>query len=508
MIFYGTILKNNADTDKGGRMYLGIDLGTSGVKITAVNKNGEITASSSREYPVHYSNNGWSDQNPSDWIKGVTDSMKEILEKTGTDNIKGIGISGQMHGLVILGEDKEVLYPVILWNDQRTVEESEFLNNEIGMDKLTEYTSNISFTGFTASKLLWLKKNEPEIFGKIRHIMLPKDYIGYILTGKFYTDVSDASGTLFFDVKNRKWSDEMIKILGIKKEYLPEIFESYEITGELRQEIMDELGISEKVPVAAGGGDNACGAIGAGVVGEDKILVSLGTSGVVFMPKKKWSLPEKSSMHTFGDSSGKYHFMGVILSAASCLKWWIEDIHDGNYEKMLGEAEQSVIGSNNLFFLPYLTGERTPHSDPYARGSFIGLTAAHTRGDMTRAVMEGIIFALYDSYNLADGLNPDTIRIIGGGAKSELSRKILTDVFNIKSEVLAVQEGPSYGAALLALFGTENEKNMDEKLGEIVKITDIIEPDKENHKKYQKRYEVYTRLYEALKNEFFEISRL
>ncbi len=198
-------------------MYLGIDLGTSGVKITAVNKNGEITASSSREYPVHYSNNGWSDQNPSDWIKGVKDSMKEILEKTGTDNIKGIGISGQMHGLVILGEDKEVLYPVILWNDQRTVEESEFLNNEIGMDKLTEYTSNISFTGFTASKLLWLKKNEPEIFGKIRHIMLPKDYIGYILTGRFYTDVSDASGTLFFDVKNRKWSDEMIKILGIKK---------------------------------------------------------------------------------------------------------------------------------------------------------------------------------------------------------------------------------------------------------------------------------------------------
>ena len=489
-------------------MYLGIDLGTSGVKITAIDKNGEITASSSREYPVYYSNNGWSDQNPSDWIKGITDSMKELSEKININDIKGIGISGQMHGLVILGEDKEVLYPVILWNDQRTVEESEFLNNEIGMDKLTEYTSNISFTGFTASKLLWLKKNEPEVFSKIRHIMLPKDYIGYILTGKFYTDVSDASGTLFFDVKNRKWSDEMIKILEIKKEYLPEIFESYEIAGELKQEIMDELGITVKIPVAAGGGDNACGAIGAGVVEEDKILVSLGTSGVVFIPQKKWSLPEKSSMHTFCDSSGKYHFMGVILSAASCLKWWIEDIHDGNYVKMLDEAEQSPIGSNNLFFLPYLTGERTPHSDPYARGSFIGLTAAHTRGDMTRAVMEGIVFALYDSYNLADGLNPDTIRIIGGGAKSELSRKILTDVFNIKSEVLAIQEGPSYGAALLALFGTENEKNMDEKLKEIVKITDIIEPDLENHKEYQKRYEVYTRLYKALKNEFFEISRL
>ena len=209
-------------------MYLGIDLGTSGVKITAIDKNGEITASSSREYPVHYSNNGWSDQNPSDWIKGITDSMKELSEKININDIKGIGISGQMHGLVILGEDKEVLYPVILWNDQRTVEESEFLNNEIGMDKLTEYTSNISFTGFTASKLLWLKKNEPEVFSKIRHIMLPKDYIGYILTGKFYTDVSDASGTLFFDVMNRKWSDEMVKILEIKKEYLPEIFESYE----------------------------------------------------------------------------------------------------------------------------------------------------------------------------------------------------------------------------------------------------------------------------------------
>lgn len=489
-------------------MYLGIDLGTSGIKITAVDKMGEIKASSSREYPVHYSNNGWSDQDPKDWIKGLTGSLGELSEKINLNDIKGVGISGQMHGLVVLDENKEVLYPVILWNDQRTVEESEYLNNVTGMDKLTEYTSNISFTGFTASKLLWLKKNEPEIFGKIRHIMLPKDYLGYVLTGKFYTDVSDASGTLFFDVKNRKWSEEMIKILEIKEEYLPEIFESYEIIGELKQEVMDEFNISGKVPVVAGGGDNACGAIGAGVVEEDKILVSLGTSGVVFIPQKKWSLPEKISMHTFCDSSGKYHFMGVILSAASCLKWWIEDIHDGNYEKLLLEAEESVPGSNNLFFLPYLTGERTPHSDPYARGSFIGLTAAHTRGDMTRSVMEGIAFALYDSYNLADNLNPDIIRIIGGGAKSELSRKIITDIFNIKSEVLAVQEGPSYGAALLAMFGTEKEQDMDGKLKEIIKITDIIEPNENNHKEYQKRYSVYKKLYEALKEEFFEISRL
>lgn len=489
-------------------MYLGVDLGTSGVKVIAIDENGEIKASSSREYPVHYSNNGWSDQNPADWIKGVKDSLKEIFTKINTNEIKGLGISGQMHGLVILGEDKSVLYPVILWNDQRTAEESEYLNNIIGMDKLVEYTSNISFTGFTASKLLWIKKNEPEIFNKIRHIMLPKDYIGYILTGEFYTDVSDASGTLFFDVKNRKWSANMIEILGIKEEYFPKIYESYEFVGSVTDEISRELNISNEVKVVAGGGDNACGAIGAGVVDEDKILVSLGTSGVVFIPQEKWSLPEKSSMHTFCDSSNKYHFMGVILSAASCLKWWIEDIQDGNYEKLLSEAEKAPIGSNNLFFLPYLTGERTPHSDPYAKGCFIGLTASHTKGDMTRAVIEGISFALYDSYKLISNLNPELIRIIGGGAKAELSRKILTDVFNIKSEVLAIQEGPSYGAAILAMFGIENEKNMNERLKKIVKITDILEPNKVNHEEYQKRYQIYTKLYGNLKDSFFEISKL
>lgn len=489
-------------------MYLGIDLGTSGVKIIAVNEKGEIKNSVTREYPVHYSNNGWSDQNPVDWVNGVKSGLKEIFQLVDKESIKGIGISGQMHGLVILGENKEVLYPVILWNDQRTVEESEYLNNEIGMDKLVEYTSNISFTGFTASKLLWIKKNEPKIFEKIRHIMLPKDYIGYMLTGKFYTDVSDASGTLFFDVKNRKWSKEMIDILGIKEEYLSKIFESHEIIGSLSKEIQDEFGINHDVKIAAGGGDNACGAIGAGVVDEDKILISLGTSGVVFIPQEKWSLPEKNSMHTFCDSSNKYHFMGVILSAASCLKWWIEEIQNGDYKKLLEEAESSPLGSKNLFFLPYLTGERTPHSDPFAKGCFIGLSAVHTKGDMTRAVIEGISFALYDSYSLIDGLRPEIIRIIGGGAKAELTRKILTDIFNIKSEVLAIQEGPSYGAAILAMFGVENKKNMNEKLKEIIKVTDTLSPNLENHKEYIKRYRVYKRLYTALKSEFLKISKL
>ena len=489
-------------------MYLGIDLGTSGVKIIAVNEKGEIKASVSKEYPVHYSNNGWSDQNPADWINGVKNGLKEIFQLADKESVKGIGISGQMHGLVVLGENKEVLYPVILWNDQRTVEESEYLNNEIGMEKLVEYTSNISFTGFTASKLLWLRKNEPKIFENIRHIMLPKDYIGYILTGKFYTDVSDASGTLFFVVKYRKWSKEMIDILEIKEEYLPEIYESHEIIGNLNKEIQDEFGINHEVKVAAGGGDNACGAIGAGVVDEDKILISLGTSGVVFIPQEKWSLPEKNSMHTFCDSSNKYHFMGVILSAASCLKWWVEEIQNGDYKKLLEEAENSPIGSKNLFFLPYLTGERTPHSDPFAKGCFIGLSAVHTKGDMTRAVIEGISFALYDSYSLIDGLQPEIIRIIGGGAKAELTRKILTDIFNIKSEVLAIQEGPSYGAAILAMFGVENEKNMNEKLKEIIKVTDTLAPNLENHKEYIKRYKVYTKLYAALKPEFLEISKL
>ena len=237
-------------------------------------------------------------------------------------------------------------------------------------------------------------------------------------------------------------------------------------------------------------------------------MISLGTSGVVFIPQEKWKLPEKNSMHTFCDANGKYHFMGVILSAASCLKWWVEEIQDGNYTVLLDEALKSPIGSNNLFFLPYLTGERTPHSDPYARGSFIGLNASHTRGDMTRAVLEGVVFALYDSYKLADNLNPDTIRIIGGGAKSELIRKIITDLFNIKSEVLTVQEGPSYGAALLAMFGVEKIENRNGKLRELIKITDILEPNSENHKEYKRRYEVYKGLYSSLKDEYKKINSL
>ena len=489
-------------------LYLGIDLGTSGMKIIVINEKGEIKVSASKEYEVNYSNNGWSDQNPEDWVKAMKEGIKEISQKININEVKGIGISGQMHGLVILDENKKVLYPVILWNDQRTVEESDYLNNEIGIEKLVKCTSNISFTGFTASKLLWIRKNEPEIFSKIKYIMLPKDYLGYVLTEEIFTDVSDASGTLFFDVKNRKWSEEMTEILGIKEEFLPKSFESYEIIGKLTENIKDEFGITEDIPVVAGGGDNACGAVGAGVINEDKILISLGTSGVVFIPQEKWKLPEKNSMHTFCDANGKYHFMGVILSAASCLKWWVEEIQDGNYTVLLDEALKSPIGSNNLFFLPYLTGERTPHSDPYARGSFIGLNASHTRGDMTRAVLEGVVFALYDSYKLADNLNPDTIRIIGGGAKSELIRKIITDLFNIKSEVLTVQEGPSYGAALLAMFGVEKIENRNGKLRELIKITDILEPNSENHKEYKRRYEVYKGLYSSLKDEYKKINSL
>ncbi|WP_156285772.1 xylulokinase [Oceanivirga salmonicida] len=489
-------------------MYLGIDLGTSGIKMLVINENGEIITSTSKSYEVNYSNNGWTDQNPNDWVEAMKLGLKSIKDKIDINMIKGIGISGQMHGLVILDENKDVVYPVILWNDQRTVKQSEYLNNEVGKDKLIKYTSNISFTGFTASKIMWIKENEPKIFEKIRHIMLPKDYLVYILTGELSSDTSDASGTLFFDVANRKWSTEMINILGMSKSQLPKMYESYEIVGKLKESIKKEFDISVDIPVVAGGGDNACGAVGAGVVNEGKILISLGTSGVVFIPKLSWSLPEKSSMHTFCDSMGNYHFMGVILSAFSCLKWWVENIHGGNYEKLLKEANESPVGSNNLYFLPYLTGERTPHSDSYARGSFIGLTPNHTRGDMTRSIIEGIAFALYDSYKLVDDINPEIIRIIGGGAKSKLAIEIITNIFNMKTEILEIEEGPSYGAAILAMFGVENIDTKNEKLEKLIKIKEVLTPNKVENKEYLDRYNVYKELYNSLKNNFIQISNL
>lgn len=357
--------------------FLGIDLGTSSVKIVIMNENGQVVASNSKEYDVHYPKVGFAEQDPEDWWNAVKEGLKDIICKADFQykSIDGIGLSGQMHGLVLLDKDYNVLRPAILWCDQRTQEECDYLNNEVGRDKLSLYTSNKALTGFTAPKLLWVKKHEPHIFSKIAHILLPKDYINFKLTGKIATDVSDASGTLMFDVKNRAWSQEMLKLLQIKEEFLPKVYESSEIIGEISKEVADYTDISTKAVVAAGAGDQAAGAVGTGTVKAGILSVVLGTSGVVFASSDDYSVDEENRLHSFCHANGKWHQMGVMLSAASCLKWWVEnvnkDLKESPFEKLLYEAGKSKIGAGGLIFLPYLMGERTPHSDPHAKGTII-----------------------------------------------------------------------------------------------------------------------------------------
>lgn len=490
--------------------FIGIDLGTSSVKIIIMNDNGEIISSISKDYSVSYPKTGWAEQNPEDWWKATRDGIKEIVYTSNIDrnDIKGIGFSGQMHGLVLLDKNNNVLRPAILWCDQRTQKECDFLNNEIGMDKLSEFTGNMALTGFTAPKVLWVKENEPEIFEKIGHVLLPKDYIRYRLTGAFATDTSDASGTLFFDVKNRCWSQEMLKILSLKEEWLPSVFESYEVTGELTQEAAEFTGLLSGTKVVGGAGDQAAGAVGTGTVKPGIISVALGTSGVVFAGCDDFEVDDRNRLHSFCHCNGRYHQMGVMLSAASCLKWWIEDINRGleksSFDVFLEEAEKSPAGSNGIIFLPYLMGERTPHNNADARGVFFGMNITHKREDMTRAVLEGVAFALRDSLEILRSLNVpvDEVRVNGGGAKSILWKRILSDIFNSKVCTINSQEGPAYGAAILASVGCGRFKSVDEACEKLIRVTDTIEPVKENAAVYDKYYELFKGLYTALEGSF------
>lgn len=490
--------------------FIGIDLGTSSVKIIIMNDNGEIISSISKDYSVSYPKTGWAEQNPEDWWKATRDGIREIIEVSNIDknDIKGIGFSGQMHGMVLLDKDNNVLRPAILWCDQRTQEECDFLNNEIGRIKLSEFTGNMALTGFTAPKVLWVKKNEPEIFKKIEHVLLPKDYIRYKLTGVFATDTSDASGTLFFDVKNRCWSREMLEILSMKEEWLPRVFESYEITGELTQEAAALTGLLKETKVVGGAGDQAAGAVGTGTVKSGIISVALGTSGVVFASSDAFEVDDRNRLHSFCHSNGRYHQMGVMLSAASCLKWWIEDINKGidknSFEVFLEEAGKSPAGANGLMFLPYLMGERTPHNNADARGVFFGMNITHKREDMTRAVLEGVAFALRGSLEILRSINVsvEEVRVNGGGAKSQLWKRILSDVFNSKVCTINSQEGPAYGAAILASVGCGSFKSVDEACERLIRVTETIEPVEENTAIYDKYYELFNELYRALEGSF------
>ena len=354
-------------------LYIGVDLGTSAVKLLLMNEKGGIENIVSKEYPLEFPHPGWSQQKPEDWWEQTVQGLKELTAKADKSQIAGISFGGQMHGLVVLDKDDNVIRPAILWNDGRTTKETEYLNNVIGKDKLSEYTANIAFAGFTAPKILWMKENEPDLFAKIDKIMLPKDFIAYKLSGVHCTDVSDASGMLLFDVKNKCWSKEMMEICSVKEEQLAKIFESYEVVGNIKSDVAKELGFPETVKIIAGAGDNAAAAIGTGTVGDGRCNISLGTSGTIFISSKDFCVDENNALHAFAHSDGHYHLMGCMLSAASCNKWWMEDII-GTQDFAKEQKDITKLGENNVFFLPYLMGERSPHNNPDARAMFIGMS--------------------------------------------------------------------------------------------------------------------------------------
>lgn len=488
--------------------YIGVDLGTSAVKLLLMEGNGKIANVVSKEYPLYFPHPGWSEQNPQDWWEAVKTGLKELTEGFDKSKVAGISFGGQMHGLVILDKEDNVIRPAILWNDGRTQEETDYLNHVIGKDKLSKYTANIAFTGFTAPKILWVKNKEPENFEKIEKIMLPKDYIAYKLSGTFCTDVSDASGMLLFDVENKCWSEEMMEICGVRKEQLAGIYESYETVGTLKPELAAEFGFSEDVKIAAGAGDNAAAAVGTGTVGDGMCNISLGTSGTVFISSNNFGVDKNNALHAFAHADGHYHLMGCMLSAASCNKWWMEEIM--KTKEFAGEQSaisDDKLGNNHVYFLPYLMGERSPHNDANARGTFIGMTMDTTRADMYQAVLEGVAFAIRDSFEVAKSLGIDikSSKICGGGAKSPLWKKIFANVLGIKLDIIESEEGPGYGAAMLAAVACGEYSNVEEAAAKLVKVVETVEPDKDLTARYEDRYRKFAQIYPTVKELFPQI---
>lgn len=484
-------------------LFIGVDLGTSAVKLLLMDENGKICKIVSREYPLYFPHPGWSEQNPEDWFAQSMEGIRELTADCDKSQVQGISFGGQMHGLVALDDQDQVIRPAILWNDGRTGKQTDYLNQVIGKDKLSEYTANIAFAGFTAPKILWMKENEPENFARICKIMLPKDFLAYKLSGSFCTEYSDASGMLLLDVEHKCWSEEMLEICGITEEQLPKLYESWEVVGTLKKEIAEDLGLPESVKVIAGAGDNAAAAVGTATVGDGGCNISLGTSGTLFISSKKFGVDENNALHSFAHADGNYHLMGCMLSAASCNKWWMDEILK---TKAYQEEQAGItkLGENRVLYLPYLMGERSPHNDPDARAAFIGMSMDTTREDMTQAVLEGVAFGLRDSLEVARsiGVSPERTKICGGGAKSPLWRKIIANVMNMKVDIIESEEGPGYGAAILAAVGCGVFSSVEEAAKKLVKVVATEEPDPELTAKYEERYQNFRKLYPALKGMF------
>lgn len=484
-------------------LYIGVDLGTSSVKLLLMDEVGDIKNIVTKEYPLFFPKPGWSEQNPTDWYDAFVVGIKELMNGFDASVVDGISFSGQMHGMVTLDENDEVIRPAILWNDGRTQEECDYLNITIGREKISEYTANMALTGFTAPKILWVKKHEPENFARISKIMLPKDYLAYRLSGVHCTDVSDASGMLLLDVKNKCWSKEMLDLVGIREEQLATIYESYQVVGTLTSAASADLELPETVKIIAGGGDQAVAAVGTGTVGDKKCNISLGTSGVVFVSSEQFAVDPMNSLHSFAHADGKYHFMGCMLSAAASNKWWMDEIiRTKEYSK---EQENiTKLGENHVYFLPYLMGERTPHNNPDARATFIGMSMDTTREDMTQAVLEGVAFALRDSFEILKslGITVTRTRINGGGAKSPLWCKIMANVLDVKVDKINSEEGPAFGAAILAAVGCGTYATVEEATEQLIRVVETTDQDPELVEKYNARYEVFKSLYPTLKDTF------
>jgi len=486
---------------------MGIDVSTTGVKALVIAPDGRVVASANTEQPLSTPSPLWSEQDPSDWWHSALVSIKKALAQAGVsgDEIAAISLTGQMHGLTLLDQNGAVLRPAILWNDQRTAAQCDEIRARLGRKHLIEITGNDALTGFTAPKILWVRENEPDVYARVRHILLPKDYVRYLLTGGFAVDCADGAGTLLFDIKTRTWSPEVLAALEIPREWLPAVFEGSQVTGTITAEAAHLTGLKVGTPVVGGGGDQAAQAVGVGAVRPGIVALTLGTSGVVFATTNGPFVEAEGRLHAFCHSvPDRWHMMGVMLSAAGSLRWYRDTLAPGeDYDSLLAPAAQVEAGSEGLLFLPYLTGERTPHPDPLARGAFAGLTIRHTRAHLTRAVLEGVAFGLRDSFELiktASMVNIEQVRVSGGGAKSPLWRQILADVFNAELVTVNTTEGAAYGAALLAGVGSNLFSDTDAACAQAVQITGSTVPQPAQVTKYDRFYSCYQDLYPALKD--------
>jgi xylulokinase len=503
---------------------LGLDIGTSGVKALLIDESGKTLASATAEYPLSTPHPNWAEQDPADWWKGTIDVVRSILATPGVRamDIKGIGLSGQMHSLVLLDKQQRVLRPSILWCDTRTDKECRQIMEQVGRERMRTLVSNPALEGFTLPKIIWVRNHEPEIYAKIQTVLLPKDYIRFMLTGEFAMEVSDAAGTVMFDVARRKWSTDLLGIMGVPAEWLPPVFESIDVCGRITKAIAELTGLQEGTPVVGGGADNPCGAVGTGVVKKGRVLASIGTSGVVFAFSDQVRVEPEMKVHTFCHTvPGAWYLMGVVLMAGGALRWYRDtfaqeemtlartsgrDVYD-----ILTEGATAVPpGSEGLFFLPYLVGERTPHQSASARGAFIGATIRHTKKHFTRAVLEGITFGMKDSLAIMEGLGVEIqqIRLTGGGAKSGFWRRLQANVYGREVALVNASEGPAFGAALLAGAGTKVYRNLVDAVENAVKVTETIAPDPEQAKRYAELFSIYQELYPALCSSFVRIHEL